>query len=162
MPCACKKDIPDYPGTEEWGPILWKILHGLAEKIGTAPSLDEELREWKRLLTFTVDIIPCDVCKKHYKQVLQDRPIGGILKMNAPEASTFLRTWLWTLHNEINVDNSKPELPFTDLSMYSTVDIRDMFWRFEPVMKLAVTKSGLGYISWQKWFASARMLASFY
>jgi hypothetical protein len=162
MPCACKKNIPDYPGTEEWGPILWKILHGLAEKVGKAPCLDEEVREWKRFLTFTADIIPCDVCKKHYKQVLLDHPIGGILKMNASVASTFIRTWLWTLHNEINVENSKPELPFTDLSMYSEVDIRDMFWRFEPVMKLALTKSGVGYISWQRWFASARMLASFY
>ena len=162
MPCACKKDIPDYPGTEEWGPLVWKVLHGLAEKIGKSRCLDEELREWKRLLTLTADVIPCVVCKKHYKEVLVQNPIGGILKMNAVTASTFVRTWLWTLHNEINVENGKPELPFTGLSMYDAVDFRDMFWRLDPVMRLATTKSGLGYIGWLKWSASAKMLASLY
>jgi hypothetical protein len=162
MPCACKKNIPDYPGTEEWGPLVWKVLHGLAEKIGKSRSLDEELREWKRLLTFTADVIPCDVCKKHYKEVLVDKPIGGILKMDAVMANIFVRTWLWTLHNEINVENGKPELPFTELSIYDTVDFQDMFWRLEPVMRLATTKSGMGYMGWLKWSASAKMLVSLY
>ena len=162
MPCACKKDIPDYPGTEEWGPIVWKILHGLAERVGTSRCIDEEVREWKRLLTLTADILPCDVCKKHYKEVLLQQPIAGILKMNAQEASSFIQRWLWSLHNEINVENGKPAVPFTDLAQYSTVDFQDMFWRLEPVMKLAITKSGVGYISWLKWSASAKMLASFY
>lgn len=161
MPCACKKDIPDYPGTEEWGPLVWNILHGLAEKMRNANA--EELREWKRLLTLTADVLPCDVCKKHYKEVLLQHPIGGILKMDGVVAATFVKTWLWTLHNEINVGNGKPELPFTELSvLYGTIDIRDMFWRLEPVMKLALTKSGMGYISWLKWVASAKMLFSFY
>jgi len=92
MPCACKKDIPDYPGTEEWGPLVWKVLHGLAEKIGTSRSVDDELREWKRLLTLTADVIPCIVCKEHYKEVLIQKPIGGILKMDLLTASTFVRT----------------------------------------------------------------------
>lgn len=82
--------------------------------------------------------------------------------MDAVTASTFVRTWLWTLHNEINVENGKPELPFTELSMYDSVDFRDMFWRLDPVMRLATTKSGLGYIGWLKWAASAKMLVSFY
>ena len=83
--------------------------------------------------------------------------------MDGIVAATFVKTWLWTLHNEINVGNGKPELPFTELSvLYGTIDIRDMFWRLEPVMKLALTKSGMGYISWLKWVASAKMLFSFY
>jgi hypothetical protein len=162
MPCACKKDIPDYPGTEEWGPLFWKLLHGLAEKVGTSRDVAEEMREWKRLFALTADVLPCDVCKKHYKEVLVQHPVLGILKMDGPTASTFIRTWLWTLHNEINVENGKPELPFTDLSLYSDVDFRDMFWRLEPVMRLASVKSGVGFISWLKWSASAKMLASFY
>jgi len=158
MPCACKKNVPDYPGTEEWGPILWKLLHGLAERGGK--HLDEELREWKRLLILTADIIPCDVCKKHYKQVILERPIN-ILKLDRVAAYTFLRTWLWTLHNEINVENNKPELPFTELTpLYGDVDLRDTLWRLEPVMKVAILKSGVGYISWTKWSTSFRMILS--
>jgi hypothetical protein len=142
---------------------MWKLLHGFAEKAGTARDLGEELREWKRLLTLTTDVIPCDICKKHYKEVLLQHPITGILKMDGLTASTFIRTWLWTLHNEINVANGKPELPFTDLAvLYSDVDFRDMFWRLEPVMKLASVKSGVGLISWMKWSTSGKMLASFY
>ena len=163
MPCACKKNVPDYPGTEEWGPLMWKLLHGLAEKIGKSKNVNEELREWKRLLTHTGDIIPCDVCKKHYKEVLRHNPVDQIIKMDTDVAYTFIRTWLWTLHNEINVENGKPELPYTDLSpLYSTVDLRDTLWRLEPVMKVAIMKSGVGYISWMKWSTSFKMISSFY
>ena len=163
MGCACKKDIPDYPGTEEWGPLFWKLLHGFAEKAGTARNVEEEMREWKRLLTLLTDVLPCDICKKHYKEVLLLSPIEGILKMDRATASTFLRTWLWTLHNVINVGNGKAELPFADLAtLYSDVNFQDMFWRLEPVMKLAIAKSGVGFISWSKWSASGRMLASLY
>jgi hypothetical protein len=83
--------------------------------------------------------------------------------MDGVVAKTFVQTWLWTLHNEINVENGKPELPFTDLPvLYGAVDIQDTYWRLEPVMKLAITKSGVGYICWLKWIASAKMLFSFY
>jgi hypothetical protein len=163
MGCACKKDIPDYPGTEEWGPLLWKILHALAEKLGSSKNLIDEEREWNRLLMMTGDILPCPICKKHYKEVLTTNPIAPILKMNATDANTFLRTWLWTLHNEINVANGKPELPFADLpTLYGDVDIRDTFWRIDPVMKLAISRNALGYISWQKWIATYKMLYSYY
>jgi hypothetical protein len=162
MGCACKKDIPDYPGTEEWGPLLWKILHSLAEKVGSK-SFDEERREWNRLLTLTTDILPCTVCKAHYKEVIKANPIAPVLKMTPTEARLFLRTWLWTLHNEINVGNGKPELPFDELpALYGETDIRDTYWRLEPVMKVAIIKSGVGYIAWQKWVASCKMLYSLY
>jgi hypothetical protein len=83
--------------------------------------------------------------------------------MDRVTASTFLRTWLWTLHNVINVGNGKAELPFADLAtLYSDVNFQDMFWRLEPVMKLAIAKSGVGFISWSKWSATGRMLASLY
>lgn len=163
MGCACKKDIPDYPGTEDWGPLMWKILHSLAEKAGSSKSLQEEEREWNRLLMLTADILPCPVCKKHYKEVFHAFPIAPVLKMSAANANIFLRTWLWTLHNEVNVGNGKPDLPFADLStLYGSTDIRDTYWRLDPVMKLAIEKSGVGYISWQKWTASYKMLYSLY
>ena len=163
MPCACKKDIPDYPGTEEWGPLLWKLLHSLSEKVGTSRSLSEEVREWNRLLTMTADILPCDICKKHYKEVLKEKPVAGILKMEKDVARVFIKTWLWTLHNEINVENGKPELPYDELStLYDNVDIRDTLWRLEPVMKVASVKRGAGYIAWLKWNVSFKMLLSGY
>ena len=36
MPCACQLPPEIYPDAAEWGPILWNILHGTAERVGTA------------------------------------------------------------------------------------------------------------------------------
>ena len=46
MPCACRVPTPDYPANAAWGPILWQILHGIAEKAGRAPIPADEVREW--------------------------------------------------------------------------------------------------------------------
>ena len=53
MPCGCIIPIPEYPASAEWGPIIWNILHGLAEKAQRAALPADELREWVSAVTGT-------------------------------------------------------------------------------------------------------------
>jgi hypothetical protein len=159
MPCACQVPVPLYPETAEWGPILWLILHGLAEKAGSATIPMDEILEWPRFLKLTGEMLPCDICSKHFATYLSENPIPR--KIPYDQLRDFLRTWLWTLHNDINEANSKPIFLFADLtSTYSSVDIQDQIWRLTPVMKRVIELSGVSLLKWTKWLHSCKLLKS--
>ena len=53
---------------DEWGPILWKYLHCLAEKMGTSGNTivdTDQANYMETLLTTLHLIIPCTVCQTH-------------------------------------------------------------------------------------------------
>ena len=58
MPCACQIPVPQYPDTADWGPILWRILHGLAERAGKASLPADEIREWQKFIKLTGEMLP--------------------------------------------------------------------------------------------------------
>lgn len=94
----------DSPQNHIWGPQLWMILHYSAERIGTK-SLNrlpqEETRLWTNLLGGLRYSLPCPLCKKHYTDYLLSTPIIAINK-------TFIREWLYNLHNQVNSRTDKP------------------------------------------------------
>jgi hypothetical protein len=72
---------------------------------------------------------------------------------------TAVKTWLWQLHNDIRTEYGHPPLPFTDLpGLYGNVNLQDVFWRLEPVMKNAINIKGMGFLKWQAWVKSFKML----
>ena len=74
MPCACLIPLPNYPTNESWGPILWRVLHGLAEKYGkliTPLFHQEEVLAWTHLIDNTYKILPCKDCRDHYLKWLK-------------------------------------------------------------------------------------------
>jgi hypothetical protein len=86
----------------EWGPPLWRILHTLTERIGgqTHPLLatDEE-RRWGQLLATLEDVMPCQLCRKHYRERKKTLSLEGWHGVPLREES---RRWLWTLHEAVN------------------------------------------------------------
>jgi hypothetical protein len=161
MPCACQIPVPDYPSTADWGPILWSILHGLAQKSGRSFFPADESREWQKFLKATGEILPCDHCRAHYHAFTEKHPLTQIKIMSKDVLKTFLKTWLWMLHNEINVSNKKPLFQFDDLdSTYSSVNFQDQLWRLDPIMKRAIQLSGVSLLKWTAWMHSYKMLQS--
>jgi hypothetical protein len=82
-----------------WGPSMWRLLHGLAEKLGkqvTFILIQDEQRAWLHFLRSVENVIPCKRCKQHYREWTQNHRID--------EATNRLsaRAWLWGLHTEIN------------------------------------------------------------
>ena len=74
MPCACNIPLENAPDNEVWGPILWNLLHGIAEHVGKGGNQTEESYSLIQLLKLTEKIIPCPTCKEHYKTWLTYHP----------------------------------------------------------------------------------------
>jgi len=85
----------------DWGPPLWRLLHGLAERLERTQSpmmLADQRNAWLRLLKTVDAALPCAKCSGHYKGWRTRFPPEKF-GYNLREAS---RKWLWSLHNEVN------------------------------------------------------------
>ena len=161
MPCACQIPVPQYPDTADWGPIVWTLLHGLAEKAGRAALPLDEVREWQRLLKATGDMLPCDKCRVHFSAFMKANPATALNTLPYNQLRIWIRSWLFTLHNEINVTNQKESFPFDKLAeSYGSVNFQDQFWRLEPIMKKAIQMSGVSLLKWTAWVHSFKMMKS--
>jgi alpha-L-arabinofuranosidase len=161
MPCACQIPVPNYPGTADWGPILWKILHGLAEKAGHGIMLADEVREWQKFFRLTGEMIPCDVCKAHYQQYLKQHPSAVLAGYSVTQINTWVKSWYWNLHNNVNLSKSLPIFPYVDLeTTYASVDFTDQLYRLTPVIKNAIQMSGVPFLKWTAWVSSFKMMRS--
>jgi len=159
MPCACQIPVPVYPDNADWGPLVWTLLHGLAEKSGRAPLPSDEVRAWQKLITLTADMLPCDKCRAHYSAFLKANPPSQLSQIPYSDVKRWVRSWFFTLHNEVNVQANKPVFSYDDLSaQYSNVNFQDVFWRLEPDMKKAIDLNGISLNKWTSWVHSYKML----
>ncbi len=159
MPCSCQIPTPKYPETADWGPILWSILHGLAEKAGANLQAADEIREWQKFVTLTGEMLPCEHCRAHYSAYSKTYPITQFAVVPYSSLRTSVKTWFWTLHNEVNSGSNKPLFDYDTLSdTYSQVNFNDKLYRLEPVIKKAIQLSGISLMKWMNWVKSFRML----
>jgi hypothetical protein len=156
MPCACKLPLEIYPDAVEWGPILWKLLHGLSEKSGrplTPLYAEEERRAWLTFFKQTGDIIPCSACKEHFEMYLKEHPVDELKHMNLQNIHDWIRRWFWELHEWVNDTLKKPSFPFENLTpTYGAVNLRITLKQFEMPMKKAIEISGYNnkkFIDWK-------------
>ncbi len=151
--------VPQYPETADWGPILWTLLHGLAEQAGKAPLPADEVRAWQTFFKATGDILPCEKCRAHYTAFLKANPATALSTIPYAQVKLWVRSWYFTLHNEINAETGKPQYPLAQLATdYALVNFQDGFWRLEPVMKRAIELSGVSLLKWTAWVHSFKML----
>ena len=161
MPCACLIPVPNYPDTADWGPILWNILHGLAQKAGRGFLLVDEVREWQRFIKLTGEMLPCDICRGHYQKYLKENPATVLTGYSVTQINTWVKNFFWNLHNNVNVSKNLPIFPYADLdTTYGSVDLTDQLYRLNPVIKTAIQLSGVPYMKWTMWVSSFKMLRS--
>lgn len=86
-----------------WGPPFWQTLHYAA--LGYAPQPTPEQRAAYRGFFLAVgDVIPCPLCREHYKEHLREIPLDEALDNNAT-----LFEWTVRLHNSVNALGGKPQ-----------------------------------------------------
>ena len=93
--------------SQAWGPILWRILHTFAEKLGRhkIPLLaTDEKRAFVNLLKSVEMVMPCMKCRQHYRAWRQKRPIERF--MGSYDIREDAREWLWALHEEVNTSKA--------------------------------------------------------
>jgi hypothetical protein len=93
----------------EWGPILWNILHILAERCGRDhPTVDtEQARCFDYVIQALPFILPCAECSEHAHTYIASRPFRSLGKTGA-ELSTYVRLWLLEFHNTVRLRQGKP------------------------------------------------------
>lgn len=166
MPCACNIPIPNAPTNEIWGPILWKVLHGLAEKSNNK-ILDmyntEEKLAWINLVKYTEKILPCPTCREHYKDWLSRNNVNLLKSLNRDQQSIWIRNFFWSLHEEINNWNKKEGISFDLIStLYSNINIRSNIKEFESIIKIVFQHNGVSILAWQNWLNEAKKLQAIY
>ena len=166
MPCACQKPMPDYPATDNWGPALWSILHGLAEKAGktSIPSFrEDEKRQWILLIEIMPKMIPCLNCREHAQQWILKNPITAIKDIHHDELYEWLTTWVYTFHESVNERTGKPSFDKALLAQtYGSIHIMGVYTSIKPHIENAIRLSGVTLFPWQKWTNYLKMLLSLY
>lgn len=166
MPCACSVPMPDFPTNCEWGPILWKILHGFANKYGKLVSpmyLKDQEITWPRFINQTLHILPCKECREHYKEYVHaNNP--AILKSLSPDAqATWIQDFFFNLHNQVNARNDKPLFEKSDLqTTYESINFGYQLKHFETLIKIVFRYNEVSYMSWVHWMRSFHTLVSIY
>ena len=166
MPCSCMIPLPNFPTNCEWGPILWRILHGLADKYGRLmyPAfIKEQEVSWPKFIEQTQHILPCKDCREHYKTYYKNNN-PSILKTLTPEQQAlWVQNFFFNLHNNINTENNKPLFDFSSLhTTYKNVNFMFEIKHFEKLLKIVFQYNEVSLLSWLNWLKTFRTIANIY
>jgi Erv1 / Alr family len=158
MPCACQLPPEIYPDASEWGPILWTILHGMAERVGSTPFpqyQNDERRALIKVMKTLEKVIPCPSCKEHYEVYLKEHPVDKtIMDISYTNLNSYVKTWFWELHNWVNESLGRAQFPYEDLTpTYKSVNLRLQMKVLDTPMRKAIRiRAGqlLGYTEFIK------------
>jgi len=164
MPCACKHKPLNVPDNVEWGPIFWALLHGLAERAGSAPMpglQGDEMRAWKGVLAFLPKTLPCEDCSMHAQNYILSHPI--VIPENFQDLKTYVKTWLYNLHEDVNMRLGKPSFLYSNLTQeYGSVPLKNQYEVVQVLVKRAIEASVIHLLSWNNWSKPVRILLGMY
>ena len=164
MPCACRHPPVNVPDNMEWGPVFWSLLHGLAEKAGSAPMpglQGDEIRAWKVILTTLGKTLPCEHCREHFSTYVLSNPVN--IPDNYSDIRGWIRRWLLDLHNDVNKRLGKASYLYEDLTTnYHAVPLRQTWDILNVLMKRSIQGVALPILSWTKWSIQVKTLFGMY
>jgi hypothetical protein len=95
-----------------WGPFFWHTIHIVAIAYPKNPTyLDKKYaKDFYESLAF---LLPCAICREHYKEHLGKHPITTFL-----DSRTDLIKWTIEVHNSVNKTLEKPEWTLPEVLAY--------------------------------------------
>ena len=97
-----------------WGTHAWLFLHTITLNYPDKPT-KFDMDNYKKFFENLGEVIPCEVCKAHYKKNIKMNPIQL-------ESKESLAKWLHHIHNLVNVKNHKPEYSYDQfIEKYSDI-----------------------------------------
>mgnify|MGYP003955750091 CR=1 FL=1 len=93
-----------------WGPHAWIFLHSITMAYPENPT-EQDKSNFRTFFSSIQDILPCSICKTHYKQHLTENPIQ---LSNRKE----LVNWLINIHNSVNKLNNKKQYSYNEVINY--------------------------------------------
>ena len=130
------------PSNKDWGPFLWIVLHGFAEKLGRQTNeimASDEAREMVFLLKGVELVMPCEKCRKHYHDYLKKNPIDEFVNRRGEVLRQAIRLWLWKLHEAVNQRNGAQSFPLEELTpKYQNTSIAEALQPLKNVLYKAI------------------------
>jgi hypothetical protein len=164
MGCKCRNQPVNVPANIEWGPVFWTLLHGLAEKAGTAPLpglQGDEVRAWKIILTTLPKALACEECRNHLNSHITNNPINIPDKYS--DLRPYIRVYLHNLHESVNKRLKKDPFPLVDLPLlYRGIDLKKSFEIVNTVVKRSILATAVPILSWNNWASQVRTLIGMY
>jgi hypothetical protein len=106
-----------------WGPHLWFMMHVISFEYPLNPT-EYDKRIYHDFYTTLKEVIPCDLCKKHYRDFITKYPLTPHL-----DTRDTLVKWVISIHNFVNSSLGKPTL--TD------AQVMDIYSKIKPVSPFA-------------------------
>ena len=93
-----------------WGPHAWIFLHSITMAYPENPT-EQDKKDYTNFFTNLHTILPCSICKTHYKDNLKKIPI----QLNNRKE---LVNWLINIHNSVNKSNNKKQYSYQEVINY--------------------------------------------
>ena len=105
-----------------WGPSFWFVLHTVSINYPDKPTYVEK-RTHHDFYRIIQHILPCEACRRHYKELFAKYPIEPFLT-----SKQSLVTWVVMIHNQVNARLGKPLVTTKEvLTNYQEVYSRGSF-----------------------------------
>jgi len=175
MPCNCgkNKENTHFMGQGnshiadplQWGPILWKYLHGLAEKIGISGNSivsTDQANYIETIITTLHLIIPCTDCQAHTASYISLNPFPSLKGLQGDQLRITVRNWLFNFHN--NVRSSKGQQILMNTSDECVATYAGFFLSksdyniFVQSVAFAVRQGWVRIDNWRKWYSNSERL----
>jgi hypothetical protein len=149
----------------EWGPILWKYLHCLAEKIGTSGNTivdTDQANFMETLITMLPLIIPCTECQAHASSYLSSNPLPSLKGLYNGALQYTVRNWLFLFHNSVRQHLQQPILIHTVeecSALYAgCVVAKCEYTSFTQRVAAAVRQGWVRMDHWRKWYSNSERM----
>ncbi len=176
MPCGCGKKregtihfmgstSTDTPDPVEWGPIVWKYLHCLTEKIGHSgnPLVDsDQANHMETIINNLHLIIPCPECQAHAHTYINENPLPSLKNIIGDNIRSIIRNWLFRFHNHVRIIKGQPLI-------IDTVEICQEYYNscfikkceYDLFIQNGAYAVRLGWVkleNWRKWYTTSEKL----
>jgi hypothetical protein len=177
MPCGCGKkntgSTVHFMGREgaqiadpaEWGPIVWKYLHCLSEKLGTTGShiIDTDQANYmETLLNLLPQILPCVECQAHAAAYVGAHPVPTLKGQYGENLRAAARNWLFQFHNEVRARKGQPimiKTPDECAAHYAGCFVPNCEYSlFIQSVAFAVRQGWVRVDNWRKWYSNSERL----
>ena len=150
----------------EWGPLVWRLLHLLATKVGRSNNhmiCMEQDNLLYALVQRIASVLPCSQCQGHSNSYISANPIPTPSFMNASHYSGIIQTWLFTFHNAVRQRLGQPITVATIQecnALYSVPFDPELIKKFEPYVVYGISQSLITEADWSRWLSLYNTLLS--
>lgn len=151
-----------------WGPLLWSILHIIAEQVGKSKHKliqTDEVQKWIQWMRSVENTMPCALCRGHYKEWLTKHPLGELNSLRGQAFREGARQYVWQLHENVNTSRSKSSGISLDqcAELYSSCEtLQETIDKFSKYIQEQISSGrfkGEGFTEFRKQLTYVRKLA---